>query len=191
MEKTKKNVHPTHEELISKIRNILSPFSKRLYVEKKDGVGLIQVFKGNDLTIAEYSYRIAFADILLLDDKDKGNPLMVIEPETSFSPKTFGRSIFAYTIANEIKIGRKRMKIKLPLLLMIVIPDDKNDIYKRRGQLEDLQYTFKNKVGLEKSQLRDFRICQISDFKETIKGLLNENGHSADSRKIDKIGINI
>jgi len=178
MEKTKKNVHPTHEELISKIRNILSPFSKRLYVEKKDGVGLIQVFKGNDLTIAEYSYRIAFADILLLDDKDKGNPLMVIEPETSFSPKTFGRSIFAYTIANEIKIGRKRMKIKLPLLLMIVIPDDKNDIYKRRGQLE-------------KSQLRDFRICQISDFKETIKGLLNENGHSADSRKIDKIGINI
>ena len=152
-------------------------------LKKKDDVGLIQFFKDSDLTIDRYSYRISFADILLLDEK--GNPLMVIEPETSFSPKTFGRSIFVYTIAEEIKVCEKRMRIKSPLLLMIVIPDDKNDIYKRRSQLEDIQYTFKKKVELRKSQLRDFRICQISDFKETIKELLDKNGHSAYSRMID------
>ena len=178
-----KKVHPTHEELISKIRNILSPFSEKLYIEKQDGIGLIQIFKDHHSTIARVSYRISFADILLLDEK--GNPLMVIEPETSFSPKTFGRSIFVYTIAEEIKVCEKRMRIKSPLLLMIVIPDDKNDIYKRRSQLEDIQYTFKKKVELRKSQLRDFRICQISDFKETIKELLDKNGHSAYSRMID------
>lgn len=55
-------------------------------------------------------------------------------------------------------------------MLLIVIPAHK------KYQLEDLQRKIKSSIKLERSQLEDFAICQISDFKKTLKKMIDESG---------------
>ena len=55
-------------------------------------------------------------------------------------------------------------------MLLIVIPGQK------KYQLENLQRKIKSSIKLEGSQLKDFAICQISDFKETLKKMINVSG---------------
>ena len=55
-------------------------------------------------------------------------------------------------------------------MLLIVIPGQK------KYQLENLQRKIKSSIKLERSQLKDFAICQISDFKETLKKMINVRG---------------
>lgn len=164
----------THQNLIAKVKKILNPFQDKLLIEKQNGVGLIQVFSEEEMHKGDRNkYKIAFSDMLLLDDNDK--PFLVIEPETSASPKTYGRSIPIYTIAKKIIIGDDKYQIESPLLLMIVIPKSENQNQKRQ-QLEDLQRKIKNVIKLEGTQLKDFAICQISDFVETLRKIYEKSG---------------
>lgn len=164
-----------HEKLIDGIKRILSPFSNKLLIEKQNGVGLIQVFSEEEMIEGNRNrFKIAFSDMLLLDDNNK--PFLVIEPESSSSPKTFGRSIPIYSIAKKIIIADKEYPIECPLLLMIVIPNYENQSQKRQ-QVEDLQQKIKKAMKFTESQLKDFAICQIDDFTTTLKDLLIKNGY--------------
>lgn len=162
-----------HQGLIAKVKKILDPFGDKLLIEKQNGIGLIQVFSEEKMTEGEKNtFKIALSDMLLLDDNHQ--PFIVIEPETSSSPKTFGRSIPVYAIAKQI-IADKPYQIKSPLFLIIVIPDDKKNPSQKKYQLEDLQRKIKSAIRLEGSQLEDFAFCQISDFKETLEKMIGEN----------------
>lgn len=160
-----------HQDLIAKVKKILDSFGDKLLIEKQNGIGLIQVFSEEKMTEGERNkFKIAFSDMLLLDDNRQ--PFIVIEPETSISPKTFGRSIPVYTIAKQI-IADRQYQVKSPLFLIIVIPDDKKNPSQKRYQLEDLQRKIKSATKLEGSQLEDFAFCQISDFKETLEKMID------------------
>ena len=162
-----------HQDLIAEVKKILYPLRDKLLIEKQNGVGLIQVFSEEDMTEGEKNkFKIAFSDMLLLDDNRQ--PFIVIEPETSASPKTFGSSIPIYTIAKQI-IADDKYQVEYPLLLVIVIPDNKNPSQKKY-QLEDLQRKIKSAIKLEGSQLKDFVICQISNFEETLEKMIEESG---------------
>jgi len=146
-----------HRGLIAEVKRILNPFRKKLLIEKQGGVGLIQVFSEEKMTEGEKNkFKIALSDMLLLDDNL--HPFIIIEPETSSSPKTFGRSIPVYAVAREI-IADKPYQIKSPLYLIIVIPDDKKNPGQKKYQLEDLQHKIKNAIKLEGSKLADFAFC--------------------------------
>lgn len=108
--------------------------------------------------------------MLLLDGNDQ--PFIVIEPETSSSPKTFGRSIPVYAVARQI-IADKPYPIKSPLYLIIVIPDDKKNPGQKKNQLEDLQRKMKESIKLKGSQLAEFAFCQISDFEDTVGRMID------------------
>lgn len=165
-----------HNELINEIYEIISPYFQHIFIEKKHGTGLIQIFDETELIKGEQNrFKIANLDILVLDDEEK--PLLIIEPETSPSPKTFGRSIPIYTIAQKIKIGKDReYSIKSPLLLLIVIPKQPKDGQKAK-QLSDLERKLKKTIDLKESNLLDFAICQINDLKPTLKKLFIDNGY--------------
>lgn len=62
-------------------------------------------------------------------------------------------------------------------MLLIVIPPHKKYPGQKKYQLEDLQRKIKSSIKLERSQLKDFAICQISDFKETWKKMIDESGN--------------
>ncbi len=162
-----------HKGLIAEIKRILNPYRYELLIEKQGGVGLIQVFSEENLTEGEKNkFKVAHSDILLLD---KGQPFIVIEPETSSSPKTFGRSIPVYTIARQI-IADEPYPIKSPLYLIIVIPDDTKNSGKKKNQLVDLQRKMKSAIKLEGSQLADFAFCQLSDFEGTLEKMIEDSG---------------
>ena len=166
-----------HSDLIYEIKKILSPIPNKLFIEKQDGVGLIQVFSENDMNEGDRNkFKIAYSDILLLDENDK--PLLIIEPETSSSPKTFGRSIPVYSIAKQIKVKNKSYQVESFLLLMIVIPDDKENKIQKKNQLEDLQSKITNAINFSESKLKDFVICQVSDFRKILKSFLIKYGFS-------------
>ena len=163
-----------HQDLIVEIKKILDSFGDKLLIEKQNGIGLIQVFSEEDMTEGEKNkFKIAFADMLLLDDNRQ--PFLVIEPETSSSPKTYGRSIPVYTIAKQI-IADRQYQVKSPLFLIIVIPDYKKNPSQKKYQLEDLKRKIKSAIKLEGSQLEDFAFCQISDFEETFNKMIEKRG---------------
>ncbi|MCK4830946.1 hypothetical protein KA005_85340 [bacterium] len=164
-----------HQDLIAEVKKILNPFRDKLLIEKHDGVGLIQVFSEEKMTEGEKNkFKIAFSDMLILDGKSQ--PFIVIEPETSTSPKTFGRSIPVYTIAKQI-IADRQYQVKSPLFLIIVIPDYKKNPSQKKYQLEDLKRKIKSAIKLEGSQLEDFAFCQISDFEETFNKMIEASGN--------------
>lgn len=164
-----------HDELIDKIYNIISPYFQHIFIEKRDGSGYIQIFDENELIEGKQNrFKIAYADMIVFDEKEK--PLLVIEPETSPSPKTFGRSIPIYTIAQKVKIGNKKYSIESPLLLLIIIPKQPKDGQKAE-QLSDLEKKLKKTIDLKESSLMDFAICQINDLKPTLKRLFINNGY--------------
>ena len=155
-----------HQSLIAEVKRILNPFRKKLLIEKQGGIGLIQVFSEEKMTEGEKNkFKIALSDMLLLDDNHQ--PFIVIEPETSSSPKTVGRSIPVYAVASQ-RIADKPYKIKSPMFFIIVIPDDKKNPGQKKYQLEDLQNKIKSAIKLEGSKLANFDFCQISDFENTI-----------------------
>lgn len=173
------SIQKTHSDLIEEIKIVLFPLRNKLklFIEKQDEVGLIQVFSDVEMNDGERNkFKIAYSDILLLDENDK--PLLIIEPETSSSPKTFGRSIPVYSIAKQIKVKKKSYQVESFLLLMIVIPDDKENKIKKKNQLEDFQSKIKNAINFPESKLKDFVICQISDLRKALKNLLIKYGLS-------------
>ena len=162
-----------HQDLIAKVKKILDSFGDKLLIEKQNGIGFIQVFSEEEMAEGEKNkFKIAFSDMLLLDDNHQ--PFLVIEPETSASPKTYGRSIPVYAIAKQI-IADRPYQVKSPLFLIIVIPDDKKNPSQKKYQLEDLRRKMKSSIKLERSQLADFAFCQISDFEETLKKMIEES----------------
>ena len=82
--------HAVHNRLIAQIKKCLFPLAHNLRIEK-EGIGLIKVFSEYSADLARGVYEIAHADMVLLDENKE--PILVIEPETSSSSKTFGRSI--------------------------------------------------------------------------------------------------
>lgn len=163
--------HKIHQGLIAEVKRILSPKRHELLIEKQGGVGLIQVFSEENMSEGERNkFKVAYADMLLLDGK--GQPFIVIEPEASSSPKTFGRSIPVYAVAKQI-IADKAYPIKSPLFLIIIIPDDKKNPGQKKYQLEDLQRKMKKSIKFEGSQLADFAFCQISDFEDTVGRMID------------------
>jgi hypothetical protein len=162
-----------HQGLIAEVKKILNPYNKKLLIEKQDGVGLIQVFSEEEMVEGERNkFRIALSDMLLLDNKKQ--PFIVIEPETSSSPKTFGRSIPVYAVARKI-IADKPYPFKSALLLIIVIPDDKKNPSQKKYQLEDLQRKMKSSIKLRGSKLADFAFCQISNFENTVRKMIDSS----------------
>lgn len=173
--------HETHNRLIGQIKTCLSPVASNLYIEKEK-IGLIKVFSEYATDVAEGEYEVAYADMVLLDENKE--PILIIEPETSSSPKTFGRSIPVYAMAGEIRFSSRKYPIRQPLLLMIVIPDHKHDVQEKRSQLEDMQNKAKRLIATRGSKLKDVYICQISDFEIKIKELLENNGYSSIARRL-------
>jgi len=164
-----------HNKLINKIYEVISPHFEHIFVEKRRGTGLIQIFDESELVKGKQSrYKVANSDMLVLDEEEK--PLLVIEPETSASPKTFGRSIPIYTIAKKVRIGKKEYSISSPLLLLIVIPDQSRTIQKTE-QLFDLEKKLKEAIDFEGSSLKDFAICQIGDLEEALGRFKDSNGY--------------
>lgn len=160
-----------HQDLMDEIKKILKTFRNKLLIEKQGGVGLIQVFSEEEMAEGERNkFKVALSDMLLLDNR--GQPFIVIEPETSSSPKTFARSIPVYSIARQI-IAIEPYQVKSPLCLIIVIPDDKKNPDQKKYQLEDLQRKLKSVIKFEGSQLADFTFCQIHDFEDTIRKMID------------------
>jgi len=60
--------------------------------------------------------------------------------------------------------------------VIIVIPDNEKNPSQKKYQLEDLQRKIKSAIKLEGSQLKDFAVCQISDFEETLKKIIEASG---------------
>jgi len=165
-----------HNELIDKVYKTISPHFEYIFIEKRRGTGLIRVFDESKLIQGKQSrYKVANADMLVLDEKER--PLLVIEPETSASPKTFGRSIPIYAIAKKVRIGKKEYSISSPLLLLIVISDQKKASQKTE-QLIDLKKKLKETIVFKGSSLKDFAICQIGDLEEALGRLMDSNGYS-------------
>ena len=153
-----------HQDLIAKVKKILDPYGDKLLIEKQNGIGLIQVFSEEEMTEGEKNkFKVPFSDMLLLDDNRQ--PFIVIEPETSTSPKTFGRSIPVYTIAKQI-IADRQYQVKSPLFLIIVIPDDKKNPSQKKYQLEDLQRKIKSAIRLGGSQLEDFTFVRLVTLRK-------------------------
>jgi len=123
-----------HSDLIYEIKKILSPLPNKLFIEKQDGAGLIQVFSENGM--------------------NKGD-----------------RNKFK-------KVENKNYQVEPFLLLMIVIPDDKKNKIQKKNQLEDLRSKIKDAINFSESELKDFIICQISDFREILKSFLIKYGFS-------------
>jgi hypothetical protein len=94
----------------------------------------------------------------------------------SSSPKTFGRSVPIYTIAQKVKIGQKEYPIESPLLLLIIIPKQKQEGQKAE-QLSDLEAKLKQTIKLKTSSLMDFALCQIDYLKPTLRRLFISNGY--------------
>jgi len=164
-----------HEELVNEIKKTISPHFSFLLIEDENAIGKIQIFDEKVLRERKQNrFKIAEADIMVLDDKE--NPFLVIEPETSSSPKTFGRSIPVYAVAQSVKVGNKKYLIESPLLLLVVIPKQKNDSQKDK-QLPDLERKLKETIDFGRSNLRDFAFCQISDLRPTLKWLFESNGY--------------
>lgn len=176
----------THQGLIAEVKKIIGPIGDKLLIEKQNGIGLIQVFSEEKMTEGEKNkFKIAFSDMLLLDDNYK--PFLVIEPETSSSPKTYGRSIPVYMIAKQI-IADRQYQVKSPLFLIIVIPDDKKNPSQKKYQLEDLQRKIKSAIRLGGSQLEDFAFCQISGFEETLEKMIEESGSKNRLKALASLG---
>jgi hypothetical protein len=173
--------HAVHNRLIAQIKKCLFPLAHNLRIEK-EGIGLIKVFSEYSADLARGVHEIAHADMVLLDENKE--PILIIEPETSSSPKTFGRSIPVYSMAGEIRFSSRKYPIRQPLLLMIVIPDYKHDVQEKRSQLEDMQNKAKRLIATRGSKLKDVYICQISDFEIKIKELLENNGYSSIARRL-------
>lgn len=164
-----------HDELIDKIYDTISPYFHHIFIEKRNGTNYIQIFDENKLIKGKQErFKIAFADMMVLNEEKK--PLIVIEPETDSSPKTFGRTIPIYTIAQKVKIENKEYSIECPLLLLIVIPNQPENGQKAE-QLPDLEKKLKKTIDLKESSLMDFAICQINDLKPTLKRLFINNGY--------------
>ncbi len=73
-----------------------------LFIEKRNGIDSIQISDENELIEGKQNrFKIADADIIVFDEEEK--PLLVIGPEITTSPKTFGRSISIYIIARNVK----------------------------------------------------------------------------------------
>ena len=181
VEKMNNDKKLTHSELIDKIYSTISPYFQYIFIERKDGVSEIQIFDEKELIKKKQNrFKIAYADMLVLDDKEK--PLLVIEPETSASPKTFGRSITIYTIAQKVRVNYKNIEKKIektiesPLLLLIVIPKQPEKGQKKQ-QLPDLEEKLKKTIDLKGSSLKDFAICQDDVLKPTLKRLFINNGY--------------
>ncbi len=168
----------THEDLINEIKKVISPIFQTYHIEKQDGVGLLQIFdEENMVPREENKFKVANADIVVFDDNK--TPFLIIEPETSGSPKTFGKSISIYTIAKMVRVGGKKVEeysIESPLLLLIVIPQHPENSQKE-DQLDDLRKKLKMTIDLRNSQLKDFDVCQIDNVKPTLRKLLNNNGY--------------
>ena len=164
-----------HDELIDKVYDIISPYFQHIFIEKRNDTGEIQVFDETELIKGEQNrFKIAKADMIVLDGEEK--PLLVIEPETSSSPKTFGRSIPIYTIAQKVRIRGRDYSIEFPLLLLIVIPTQQ-ECGQKAEQLTDLEKKLKKTINWKESNLKDFAICQIGDLKPTLKRLFIDNGY--------------
>ena len=165
----------THEEMIEDIKKILTPVFEYVYVESEENTGKIQVFGVQELPErGKRQYKIAEADVAVCDKNKK--PFLIIEPEMASSPKTFGRSLAVYTIAKLIKTRRGEKKIEAPLLLLIIIPNQKES-GKKANQLRFLEKRLKEAINLKNSQLKDFAFCQIKDAKVTLKNILRKNGY--------------
>jgi hypothetical protein len=171
-----------HKDLVDKVYAILLPvFGKdSIFIEGRC-VGYIQIFDKSELKNGEMNrFKIARSDIMVFDDE--GKPLLVVEPETSSSPKTFGRSIPIYTIAKRVIIkseGKviKSKKIESPLLLLIVIPEQKANSQKD-VQLPDVENKIKMNVNTRDSNIKDFAICESNDLMPTLRRLFNNSKYS-------------
>ncbi|HEC82256.1 MAG TPA: hypothetical protein ENI53_00015 [Thermoplasmatales archaeon] len=167
----------SHKEMVRNIKKILKPVFTHIYVENEKNTGKIQVFNIRELPEkGKNQYKIAEADILVYDKEKK--LFLIIEPETNSSPKTFGRSLNVYTIAESIKTREGEQKIKTAILLLIVIPN-KKESNKKANQLKFLEKRLKESINLKNSRLKDFAFCQIKDFKNVLKNLLKRNGYES------------
>ena len=157
-----------HERMVSEVAKILEQEAEGEVLVEGQNVGHIQMFLSEK---PANSSRVAKADILKLDAS--GKPILVGEPETSTSPKSFGRSILMYTIVEWLRV--KAMKIDesivSPLKLLIVVPDAP-DFRGRRRQLNILESRLKDSIHLDRSTLADFAICQLRDARDRVRELL-------------------
>ena len=175
--------HDVHNDLISRIREYLSPLGPESLKIEKETAGLIRV---TSVPSSDFPHGIdlAHADMALFDENDQ--PIMIIEPETASSPKTFGRSITVYSMASEIQIRQRRYPLMNGFLLVIVIPDHKIDLERKRRELSYIGQMAKASLSAGNRRLKDIVICQIADIECEIDRILRKNGNISTASRIKK-----
>jgi hypothetical protein len=125
------------------------------------------------------AYRMKLTcDILVLNEE---KPFLAIELETSQDPQVVMGLIPLYMLTKWIKIRKANLDLnQFPvdsLLLIIVVPDLSDTLQEKwtdsEEKLKELIDLKENKL----STLKDFEICEISDFKSTLKKILINNGY--------------
>lgn len=117
-------------------------------------------------------------DILVLKEE---KPFLVIELETSADPQVGMGLIPLYMLTKWFKIRKSNVDLnEFPvdsLLLITVLPDLSETL---QDKWLDLQDKIKETLDLDEnklSTLKDFEVCQMSDFKFSLKKILEKNGY--------------
>lgn len=183
--KTKKEIDEEREKLFKMLTPSLRENS---YASKIDGITSITPFSESyppKTGLSKYRMKIA-CDILAFDQE---KPFLAIELETSQDPQFIMGLIPLYMMTRWIKIRKgetelNQFPVESPLLLLIVLPKLTDTL---REKWFDLEFKLKELLDPKQnkmSSLTDFEICELHDWKSSLKDLLERNGYQNYSKEI-------
>jgi len=165
--------------------NLLQIFNpNEIYVKGRNGINNIVLFDEPILIEREKSrYRILYSTMLVIKDE---KPLLALEilQHKPTPPRDIAGPIPVYMITRKIVINQENGQKKeyelteqnSKFLLLIVVPDQPEKGQKS-DQITDLNEKFRGVLDLDSefSNLKDFAICEISEFSSILNYLLKKN----------------
>lgn len=172
----------TTKECIDEIYEILKPLNYKMYVKGKNGITGIQLYSEDYLSESEpIKYKIGSSHLVFLDNNR--NPFLFIEIRTNSAPKDIVGPIPLYPLTKILRINylndnSEQIDINEQFLLLVVTPEPSEGGQKSE-QVSDLEYKLKEIIDFKNkySNLKDFALCEIKDFKPALKKLLDNNGY--------------
>lgn len=172
-----------------KIFDELPPsFKQNSFASKIEGITGIAPFSESyppKVGLSKYRMKIA-CDILVLEEE---KPFLAIELETSQDPQFIMGLIPLYMMTKWIKIRKGDMDlnqfpVESPFLLLIILPNLTDTL---REKWFDLEIKLRELLNLKEnkvSSLTDFEICELPDYKASLKRLLERNGYESYANEI-------
>lgn len=181
-DESKKNKKST---LDKRIYDFLKQEFTRVYATGYDNVKGIDIYderNSNGTAEDRFTYWIKESTSLVLKGK---KPFLSVEmmPNVNTTPITVAGNILVHSIGDSFIVkfnGRKQdaeyeIKRESPRYLLIVIPNPDKGVASNKGdQMEYIEKLIKEMNFLENSSLKNFKICLMSEFENTVKELIEE-----------------